>query len=132
MSDDVRDRNDPLTEVPGWFWDRIIAAQADPAHFEKLNDRELVDFADEMYGLKTYFSHDPFHPPPEVYVSENTLDEAGAWVISQGQEFFRQVWQEPQRFWKVIAEHQYSEGWNFEFTADQVWSDRYGTDIPTI
>ena len=110
----------------------IASAQADPGLFEKLSDQELIDFADEMNGLKTYFSHNPFHPPPEVYVSENTLDEAGAWVISQGKDFFRRVWEEPQRFGSMIAEHHYSEGWNFEFSAHHVWDERHHTDRPTV
>jgi hypothetical protein len=131
MFDDVRDGYDPLTEVPGWFWDRIAAAQADPAFFGKLGDQELIDFANEM-DLKTYFSHAPFHPPPEVYVSENTLDEAGAWVISQGKGFFQRVWHEPQLFWSVITERRYGEGWNFEFSAHHAWDERHGTDIPKI
>lgn len=132
MADDVRDRNDPLTETPAWFWEQIAAAQADPALFAKLADPELIAFADEMHGLKTYFSHDPFHPPEGVYVAENSLDEAGAWVISQGKAFFEGVWREPRRFWEAMANHEYLEGHNFEFAADRVWADRHGTDIPTI
>ena len=132
MTDDVRDRYDPWASVPDWVWDRIAAAQADPELFDRLTDRELIDFANEMLGLKTYFAHDPFHPPAEVYVSENTLDRAGAWVISQGKAFFRGVWEEPRRFWDIITDHEYLRGHNFEFAADQVWDDRHGTDIPTI
>jgi hypothetical protein len=132
MVDDVRDRYDPLASVPDWFWDRITAAQSDPELFVKLTDGELIDFANEMLDLKTYFSHDPFHPPEEVSVTEKTLDEAGAWVISQGKAFFRSVWQEPRRFWGIMADHEYLRGHNFEFAADRAWEDRHGTDIPTI
>ncbi len=132
MADDVRDRYDPLESIPGWFWDRVAAAQADPELFDGLADNELIDFADEIHGLKTYFAHDPFHPPDDVYVSEDTLDLAGAWVISQGKAFFRGVWQEPRRFWAIIVGHDYLRGHNFEFAVDRVWDQRHGTDIPTV
>lgn len=132
MADDVRDRYEPLASVPGWFWEQVAAAQAEPELFARLTDRELINFANEMLDLKTYFAHHPFHPPEDVYVSENSLDEAGAWVISRGREFFQGVWQEPQRFWRIVQDHQYLEGHNFEFAADRVWADRYGTDIPTF
>ena len=39
--------------------------------------------------------------------------EAGAWVISQGKEFFLGVWREPQRFWRIMIDHDYLEGYNF-------------------
>ena len=132
MADDVRDRYDPLASVPDWFWDRIAAIQADPALFNRLTDRELIDFANEMLDLKTYFSHAPFHPPEEVYVSEDTLDRAGAWVISQGKAFFGGIWQDPGRFWGILSDHEYLQGHNFEFAAEGVWEQKYGTDIPTI
>lgn len=130
--DDVRDRNDPGGFVPPSFWDAIDAARADPTVFARMSDDELVAFADEMHGLKTYFAHPPFHPPPEVCVTETSLDEAGAWVISQGREYFFAVWREPEAFHRVMSGHEFSKGRNFEFAADEVWNERHGTDIPTI
>jgi hypothetical protein len=57
MADDVRDRYDPLRSIPEWFWERIAAVQADPTSFDRLTDRDLIDFSNEMLDLKTYFSH---------------------------------------------------------------------------
>ncbi len=130
--DDVRTRHDPAEEIDEWFWGVITAAQAGPRHFETLTDAQLIAFADEMHGTKTYFSHDPFHPPADVYVSEDMLDEAGAWVISQGRGYFFRVWNEAALFWRAITDHEYKSGANFELAADQVWEGRHGTDIPTI
>ena len=71
--DDVRDGFDPASEVSDWFWDRITVAKISPGAFADWDDDELIQFANEMLDLKTYFSDVPFHPPEDVYVTENSL-----------------------------------------------------------
>ena len=132
MEDDVRKRYDPTKEVSAWFWRVIADAGRDSGIFTRLTDEELINFANEMLDLKTYFSHSPFHPPAEILVSEDTLDEAGAWVISQGHDYFYNVWNTPGLFWSVIHRHEYLEGSNYELAAFHAWEQRHGTDIPTI
>lgn len=60
---DVRKEFDPAKEVSDWFWRVIADARRDSSIFTGLTDEELINFANEMLGLKTYFSHAPFHPP---------------------------------------------------------------------
>ena len=131
-ADDVRKRYDAAKEVSDWFWRVIADARRDSSIFTGLTDQELINFANEMLDLKTYFSHAPFHPPEDVFVSEDTLDRAGAWVISQGRDYFFGVWNTPTLFWSVITRHEYLQGSNYEFAAFHAWDERHGTDIPTI
>ncbi|WP_020470853.1 hypothetical protein [Zavarzinella formosa] len=133
--DDVRMEFDPAEWIPDWFWDRIHQGGQDRARFQEvcrqMERGELAELIYKFDELTNIFINPPFRPPfPSL---EAWLEDTAHWVLSQGKEFFDQVWQNPALFWTLKNDNmsvtQAEQG--YQGIPELVWTERFpGEDIP--
>jgi hypothetical protein len=135
---DHRSLFDPEAEVPAWFWERIAAGRQNRDTFRAvvrdMSKEELREFILLFDDLAGWFCDAPFVPPPPARNSENSLQETGYWVVSQGKDYFMRVWEQPELFWPLLAEEveDFQRERSYSGVAGAEWLERYypPEDIP--
>jgi hypothetical protein len=121
-------------EVPEWFWNVIEQGRQNEdllsSVLRKLSRADLWRFDREFTDLSSLFSHRPFIPAGFVDGTPDYLQSMGAWVVSQGREFFLRVWEHPDTFLNILEDDYVPEGSSYEGVAFRVWYERFGGDIP--
>src|SRR5262245_13565831 len=106
---DGRNLFKPRTEVPSWFWEKIAKGQQKRDLFQgvlgALSQAELKEFIVRLDELAGFFCEPPFVPPAPASNSEHYLEETGIWLVSQGADEFLRVWDQPERFWQLLADN---------------------------
>jgi len=94
----MNDYTDP-DEIPAWFWDIIERAQKDKKKLEAIlmefDLEELKRFNRTFLNAATYLTDDPFLD--HMTGSEDGVKDITAWVVSQGKDYFMEIWKHPER-----------------------------------
>src|SRR5262245_7360328 len=106
MAKDYRSLFNPDEEVPNWFWALIHRGYQDRDSFQRvcqtLSRKKLIDVMRIFDEVSGFFTEAPFRPSPPVRYTLSALEETGYWVISQGKQYFRQIWDNPKLFWELV------------------------------
>ncbi len=87
-----------LDNVPRAFWDVIEAAHQDPKQFRATVDTLSQERIRELYHQYRGLTLDLFsdeHYEALGGVSEDTAQDIAAWVVMQGEQFYRKVHDDP-------------------------------------
>jgi hypothetical protein len=130
MNSDERGSFDP-NEISDWFWSIIDDArgsrQAMESRLHHLEKDEITRFQNEFLEAAVQLADEPFlvHLGD---ISEDTMQDVAEWVVSQGKQFYVDVWNSPKR----IAEVDIRKGVTYSGVAVNVYLERFGTIMPDI
>jgi hypothetical protein len=92
----------PVPDVASpWFWDIIQRAQGDRKRLRDILwalSREDVDrFTSEFAAAATELQGEPFTDYMDPEESEDGMEDIANWVVSQGEAYYRSVFEDPSR-----------------------------------
>jgi hypothetical protein len=113
-----------------WFWELIGDADRDRERLagilSRLKQQEIVRFHHDFKEAAAQLTDSPFTDHMEDLSEDGTQDVA-EWVVSQGKEYYSQVWNDPEMIPKRIESGNPS---TFSSVADNVYWDRFNQSIP--
>lgn len=119
-------------EISDWFWAMIDAARGSREMLEaklyKLEKEEIIRFHHEFLDAAVELTDGPFLEQLDESTSEDTLQDLAEWVVSQGKQFYIEVWKDPRR----IADIDLRKGVTYSSVADNVFWERFGAGLPYI
>jgi hypothetical protein len=110
-----------------WFWDIIERAQHDPKRLRDILwalSRDDVDrFKSEFDAAATELQDEPFTDYMDPEESEDGVEDIASWVVSQGEAFYRSVFEDPSR----TPEHiDVDDASDLTGVAEEVYYQRFG------
>lgn len=87
---------------------------------------EVIRFRNEFLLAAAQLADQPFLEHLEPGTSEDTMQDVAEWVVSQGKQFYVDVWNKPQR----IGDVDLRTGATFSGVADNVFWERFGMAVP--
>ncbi|VAW68292.1 hypothetical protein MNBD_GAMMA09-1691 [hydrothermal vent metagenome] len=125
-------RNIP-DEIPEEFWKIIESLRTSKNSFsqvfDSLDETEIIRFAwnyeESALQMKMYFES-------TYEFSEDSVDEFCFWIVSQGEEYYRQLWEkcEFQIVTNMNSELQYQADPGFYSAACDAFYQRTGEEVP--
>jgi hypothetical protein len=131
MNSDERGSFDP-DEISEWFWAIIDDAKGSREALESrlnhLKKDDVTRFQNEFLDAAAQLSDEPFLVHLDDDTSEDTMQDVAEWVVSQGKQFYVDVWNTPAR----IASVDVRRGVTYSGVADNVFWKRFGTSVPYV
>ena len=91
----------PPPDPPAWFWDTIEQAHGNLERFHAALDRLDRDQLQQAYAyfkdLARVFDAPEYVRYMEPGTSEDGAFDVGAWIVTQGREHFRDVYEHPEK-----------------------------------
>ena len=89
-----------LDDISDWFWNIIRGAAKDRFALERIIERlsseQIYRFALEFLEASSRLQEKPFTYFVTPGSSEDDVEEISWWVVSQGKEFYSNVWRHPE------------------------------------
>ena len=91
----------PAPNPPGWFWEAVEEANGNLERFRAALDRLAREQVPLMYAYYTDLAGIFAEPAYVVHMSpgmsEDGALDVGAWIVSQGREYFHDVYSHPEK-----------------------------------
>jgi hypothetical protein len=117
-----------IESVPDKFWNVIEEARQDPDRFremlKKMSREEITHFYWTYEELANQLRADYYYDYVDPDLSEDGLAELANWVVAQGKNYYRKVWEDPEQ----IPPREDDVGLLSE--AVEEYEQRFGDDIP--
>ena len=128
----VQDAGFDPGELPDEFWDiiRRSAGNKDTLRdiMTQLSREQIFEFAQSFTEAATQLKDDPFLQYVAPNTSEDDMDDIANWVVSQGKEAYRQVWENPETVPKHIDVDAPD---NLYYIAESIYYKRFG-EMPDL
>jgi hypothetical protein len=125
------DRDSNGNQGSDWFWNIIAMCQKDRARLKEmlstLSSEELQGFDDEFMQLAADLKDDPFLQYIAPDESEDGIDDITRWVVSQGREYYQEIWSHPE---KIPPHFDPGDDRILSGVADAVHYERFGRGLP--
>lgn len=114
-------------EIPDQFWDIIRRAAGSRDALRDImmqaSREEILAFVQSFTEAATELKDDPFLQHTAPGTSEDGMDDIADWVVSQGKEAYRRVWEHSETIPKHID---VGDSANLHFIAEDVYEERFG------
>ncbi|QDT99571.1 DUF4240 domain-containing protein [Gimesia aquarii] len=118
-------------DISQWFWSIIDLANSSRDRLEtrlrEMSKDELIRFHNEFDEAATQLVDEPFSKYLPIDTSEDHLRDIAEWIVSQGQSYFTEVWNNPQKISEVTD---VTEGVTYSSISDNVYWDRFNDIVP--
>jgi hypothetical protein len=88
-------------DISQWFWDLVRKSGQSRGQLlsllESMSREEIIRFDNEFQEAATQLADDPFFEFMDADISEDGAKDVADFVVSQGKDFYSNVWRNPAR-----------------------------------
>ncbi len=118
-------------DLPDVFWDTLKQAKKNPEKLAQiltsLTKREVIEFMNHFVEAMANLDDEPFVSIINSQTTEDTFEELRIWVVSQGLQFYSEIWLDPKVFPKSLSEINEEE--SLIGVVEEVFYQRYNENI---
>jgi len=118
-------------DISPWFWGVVAKANKSRDKLQEMlhemNREDIIRFQNEFQEAAIQLADEPFIEYMDEGISEDGVQDVAEWVVSQGKEFYSDVWDNPENVPETVEAGDSS---TFSSVADNVFWDRFNEAIP--